>query len=207
MRDTTLDRPFFLVGGFVSSHRKITEQHVSVVKFTRDSRASLSDVRLEYTQNYGKYFAYARLITPSRVQAEDFVQQAFVNTVNTIKNGNEVLVETLGAYLMSAIRNISISTHRRESVQPTLRVIEGVQETPDAFHQLSDQRKVVAGAISKLSTTQRAITVMYYFDSMNVREIAQELNVSESAVRTHLQRARQNLARTLGDDESFRKDA
>lgn len=202
---TTIEKPLFF-GGYVASYQK-PKRKVLRLKVAGDTLASLSDVRVEYTNHYKKYYAYARLFTPSRTHAEDLVQQAFVNTVNAITKGNEVRVETLGAYLMTSIRHASISSYRRESVQPTLRVVEIQEPTPESYHQVSNEKNAIRNAIAELSNMQRSIIVLHYFDGLKVNEIAQELNISESAVKTHLQRARQNLSAALGANDIFKKDA
>lgn len=175
----------------------------SIVSMTTGTRVSVSDVQIDYSKNYAKYFAYARLLTPSRSAAEDLVQQAFLNVIDALEKGHLITEDTLNAYVKKIIRNISISNHRKQSVQPLLRVITSDSPSAESEYALSSDQDVVAKAISGLSETQRAIVVMHYFDGLKVREIAKELNMSEGTAKTHLHRARQNIEHAVKADKSF----
>ncbi|PKH44208.1 RNA polymerase sigma-70 factor, ECF subfamily [Nocardioides alpinus] len=58
----------------------------------------------------------------------------------------------------------------------------------------------VAAAVAGLAPMQRAAVVLFYFDDLPVREIAEVLEVSESTVKQHLHRARHRLAQSLGEE-------
>jgi len=179
------------------------DSKLSAVSMTTDTRVEISDVRNDYSKNYAKYFAYARLLTPSRTAAEDLVQQAFLNIIDALEKGQTILEDTLSAYVKRIIRNISISHHRKDSVQPLLRIVDADSPSAENEYALSSDKDIVARAISGLSETQRAIVVMHYFDGLKVREIADELNMSISTAKTHLQRARQNIETAVNADKSF----
>lgn len=166
-------------------------------------RVCVSDVRNDYSTNYAKYFAYARLLTPSRAAAEDLVQQAFLNIIDALEKGHTIIGDTLSAYVKRTIRNISISHHRKNSTQPLLRIIDSDMPSAESEYTLTTDRNVVANAIASLSEMQRTIVVMHYFDGLKVREIAKELNISESAAKTHLQRARHSIEAVINSDKSF----
>ena len=180
-----------------------THSEMSIVPMTTNTRVEVSDVRNDYSKNYAKYFAYARLLTPSRTAAEDLVQQAFLNVIDALEKGQTITEETFSAYVKRIIRNISISAHRKDSVQPLLRIVDDDSPSPETEFALSSDKEIVAKAISSLSETQRAILVMHYFDGLKVREIAEELNMSVSTAKTHLQRARNNIENAVNSDKSF----
>ncbi len=52
-------------------------------------------------------------------------------------------------------------------------------------------------ALNSLPSRQRQICVLYYFADVSVDDIADELGVSAGTVKTHLHRARHNLAHSL----------
>jgi RNA polymerase sigma factor (sigma-70 family) len=58
----------------------------------------------------------------------------------------------------------------------------------------------VAAAVAELAPMQRAAVVLFYWDDLPVREIAEVLEVSESTVKQHLHRARHRLAVSLGEE-------
>lgn len=57
----------------------------------------------------------------------------------------------------------------------------------------SEEREGVAAALRRLPALQRAALVLRYMDGLSVREIAQELNRSESAAESLLARAREGF--------------
>lgn len=191
----------------MSSERQNLQSNLRVVEAVDGRFASISDIRIEYTENYQKYFAYARILTPSKMNAEDLVQQAFINTVAQIKNDNEILLETLRAYIKNVIRNLSISNHRKYSMHPRLRLIENPELTPDVVHEMDEEKKRVINALTELSNAQRTIIVMNYFDGLKVEEIAEHLGISKSAVKTHLLRGRKHLGKLLDKHVDIEKEA
>jgi RNA polymerase sigma-70 factor (ECF subfamily) len=56
-------------------------------------------------------------------------------------------------------------------------------------------------AVGRLSQELRAVVVLFYYEDMSVREIGRILNISESAVKTRLTRARQNMRLFLAEGE------
>lgn len=130
-----------------------------------------------------------------------------MNIISGLEKGNTNLDETLGAYVMRSIRNISITNHHKESTQPKLRVVDAEDDSPEMEFNLSTDKKAIALAISKFSKTQRAVVVMHYFEGLKVREIAQELNISVSAAKTHLQRARSNISKSVSRDRDYRGES
>jgi len=165
--------------------------------------ATLDDVQKEYEKNYSQFLSYARLLTPSLMSAEDLVQQAFSNTVKQIKKNNKINPETMTGYIKSTIRNLSIKSHRKESVQPKLRIVEESEKSPDVLHLMSADKKLLLESIAELVPSQRTITIMFYFDGMKVEEIAYELGLSASAVKTNLARARKHLFNTVAPHVDF----
>ncbi len=165
--------------------------------------ATMDDVQNEYERNYSKYISYARLLTSNLMNAEDLVQQAFSNSVKQIKKGNQIHLETIGGYLKSTIRNLSIKTYRKESYQPKLRIVDELERSPDVLHLLSSDKKILMESISELIPSQRTIVILFYFDGMKVEEIASELKLSQSSVKTNLLRARKHLFKSVNRDPSF----
>lgn len=55
-------------------------------------------------------------------------------------------------------------------------------------------------AVMSLPKNQRTVIHLFYFEDLQINEIATLLNIKESAVKTRLSRARQKLKAKLGDD-------
>jgi len=171
----------------------------SVSKFCDES--TLDD---EYENNYRKYLAYARLLTPSKPLAEDLVQQAFLNVFKQIRKGKEIDVEILGGYIMKSIHNDSISIFRKSSKTQSVHVVNDDSHTPENIFEKNSEKQIVELAINSLPKVQRTAIVMYYFDGLKSKEISAELGISDSAVKTHIQRARKSLSEFIkshGDEK------
>ncbi len=69
------------------------------------------------------------------------------------------------------------------------------------FGLVSDELIDLVRALKKLSPHQRMAVVLHYYAGYSVREIADILGSSPSAVGVHLYRARSRLRRELGDDD------
>jgi RNA polymerase sigma-70 factor (ECF subfamily) len=67
----------------------------------------------------------------------------------------------------------------------------------DEFH--FGERAEVRGAVASLPDRQRQVVVLYYYLRLRITEIADELDVTEGAVKNALFRARLTLARALGE--------
>ena len=57
------------------------------------------------------------------------------------------------------------------------------------------------GTILKLSLTYREPIILYYFEEMKIRDIAQLLGIAENTVKTRLKRAREALKPHLKQEE------
>jgi len=60
-----------------------------------------------------------------------------------------------------------------------------------------DLRPEVAAAVARLSTQQRAVIVLTYWDDLAPADVAALLDISEGSVRKHLARDREQLRRVL----------
>jgi RNA polymerase sigma factor (sigma-70 family) len=60
-------------------------------------------------------------------------------------------------------------------------------------------RPEVFAAVERLSTRQRAVIFLTYWDDLDPGSVARVLGISEGAVRRHLARARNSLRRSLDD--------
>ncbi|MBG9456765.1 RNA polymerase sigma-70 factor [Lysinibacillus sphaericus] len=60
-----------------------------------------------------------------------------------------------------------------------------------------DERRIVTAALFKLPINYREVIILYYYQELKVREIAEVLTCTENTVKTRLRRARQILQEKL----------
>lgn len=70
--------------------------------------------------------------------------------------------------------------------------------TEDTYKNIDLER-----AINNLDDDLKEVTVLYYFDDILQKDIAEILDINESTVRTRLLRARKKLFEILRDDERY----
>lgn len=99
------------------------------------------------------------------------------------------------AYLFQAIAN-QAKNHNRGEKRRRVRE-ERVQAVGHSA--ISEPYPEVREAIERLSTRQRAVVYLTFWEDLPENAVAQHLGISVGSVRTHLHRARRHLRRALYD--------
>ncbi len=137
--------------------------------------------------------AYA--ISGSRWAAEELAQEACLRAFRAWDSISHY--DKPGAWLRRVTINLANSwLRRRVSEMKALEryVVGGVH--PLSPHPLEDAE--FWDQVRRLPKRQREAIVLRYVNDLSSAEIAEVLDISESSVRTHLQRGREVLARTVG---------
>lgn len=146
-----------------------------------------------YQAEHGRLVGLARWTVGSASFAEEIVQEVFVRLVENPPRLDDP--DRLHAYVRSAVINRCRSKLRRLGVErrharaADTDVIDG-PATPD-------QR--VRDAVMALPIRQRQCVALRFYDDMAVKQIAETLDISDGAVKTHLHRAMASLDRALDD--------
>ena len=146
-------------------------------------------------------FACAMLRDPEK--AEDVLQETFLAVVRAAKR-----YEPRGRFrvwLMRIARNRCLNWIQSQRVRRAviaeidLHVIEPAAAAPPPVQQAvtHEEMRMVRDAIQRLPERQREAIVLYAFESMAYREIAEVLNMPINTVKTLIHRARARLARAL----------
>jgi RNA polymerase sigma-70 factor (ECF subfamily) len=162
-----------------------------------DAKPEVPDV--EKQQNFSTYYAehMGRLIRHLMRQgaepheAAEAAQAAFVEAYATWRK-----IEHPGPWL----RRVAFRLLLR---QPIREVLSG--ELPDAASphcpvrnvEIRQEEERVLAALSELSPTQRRV-MAWHLDKYKTKEIAEELGITQEAVRKNLERARKQLKQSLG---------
>ena len=122
--------------------------------------------------------------------AEDIAQETMLKGLLYI--GDLRKPSQFGSWIVKIARNDCISLIRRRSYANKL-VAQRPVPADDTLVPYQDVRQ----AIEKLTPDARLPLVMYYFGGENVRDVAQELNLSRSRVYQRLRAATKQLHRLL----------
>lgn len=132
------------------------------------------------------------LMVRDQALAEDIAQEALYRM---LKHWRTVSVyDRPEAWARRVAIRIAVRELQRRAARPVkeqLAHIAPVEHMPDPD---------VAAAVARLAPMQRAAVVLFYWDDLPVREIAEVLEVSDSTVKQHLHRARHRLAESLGEE-------
>lgn len=144
-----------------------------------------------YQANAKSLIAYAStLVGPSN--AEDLVSNAMVRVFDRVDLGT---VENPRGYLFTAVLNqarsegrSSLARRRRESaaLAPERTTSTGPSSGLDEL-----------GVLGDLSTRERAVIYLTYWEDMAVADVADCLGVSDGSVRSYLARARDKIRKAI----------
>jgi RNA polymerase sigma factor (sigma-70 family) len=151
-----------------------------------------------YERYAPRIFGYCLHRLGSREEAEDALQTTFLNAFRGLSRG--VVPESESAWLFKIAENVCLSRHRasfrrrRVESPADLRLVE---ETVAAPAGPEDELIPLEDALADMPETQRRALLLREWQGLSYREIAAELEVSQSAVETLIFRARRSLARRL----------
>ena len=164
--------------------------------------------RALYEQYANQVFRYCLHQLGSREEAEDAVQSTFLNAFRGIKRG--VVPDLEAAWLFKIAHNVCLS--RRRSAWRRGRIespadFEVIEELAPAPSRRADELIGLQDVLERLPETQRRAILLREWQGLSYREIAAELELSQSAVETLIFRARRSLASGLEQPEPKRRVA
>ena len=139
-------------------------------------------------------FACALAITTNAADAQDAAQEAFIRLYRALNQFD--LSRPLKPYLLRIAVNCSrtiVATRRHW--QPLEEMPEPVAERPDSAVEAcsAEQRAAVRTLINRLPQTLREVCSLFYLADHSCREVAEILQMNETAVKVALHRARKKL--------------
>ncbi|WP_316815485.1 RNA polymerase sigma-70 factor [Pedobacter nyackensis] len=164
-----------------------------------------NDDRAAFTEIYTRYttllFSYAYKKLRNKEEAQDIVQEVFVNLWN--KRNDFQLNTNLAGYLYIAVRNraFDLFAHKKleikyvDSMQAFFELKESATDHLVREKQISDQ---IDREINALPARMREIFELSRKNFLSHREISIELGISEQTVTTQIKRALRVLKVRLG---------
>ena len=123
------------------------------------------------------------------------MQEAVARAWERSERGGDIA--SLPAWVTTVSLNLARSRRRRIAAERRARGRLGTGERSQSHS--PEDRIDVTRALAALPRRQREATVLRYYLGMDVKEVADVLGMSEGTAKTTLFRARQALARTLGE--------
>ena len=167
---------------------------LEVIHTYLDTQASRC-FRLLYDRYAGKIYAKCLTLLKNEAWAEDATQEIFTKIFMNLVRFREK--SKFSTWVYSITYNYCIDYLRRKKKQKSV-LTDDLERAPDlADDEVPDkellemdlmQLKVV---LKKLSVDDSAILLMKYQDEMSIKEIAEVLNKTESAVKMQIKRAKE----------------
>ena len=165
--------------------RKAASDELS--QFHRDHRPALMAFFLRRSQ--------------SHAEAEDLTQEVFIR----IADRQETDMRSADAYIFQVAANLLRDRARREKVRSEhaagMRLVEGMGIEALDPHRIAagrEQLQLLSEALRELPVRTRQIFLLFRYENVAQRTIAESFGISVSAVEKHLSRAMAHLISTLG---------
>jgi RNA polymerase sigma factor (sigma-70 family) len=173
------------------------------------ARASLGDraaFATLYERTSSHLFAVVLRINRDRAQAEDILQEVYVNVWRAASSFDAAQSQPL-TWLTSIARNRAIDSLRRGQTQPQLRTTSGSlegrdSEDDDVYDTVADdapgpldllsrasESRALAACMDKLSALQRQSVALAFYQGLSHAEVAEQLRQPLGTVKSWVRRA------------------
>ena len=161
-------------------------------------------------RNSSKVIGFLRRLMGGDQQLEDLAQDVFLKIYRA--RHSYVVISRFTTWMYAITNNVAMNAHRRLGVRRELTAGKESELHDSPFDYLggcfSDEcpvlaadrnelRQAVRQGVTRLNSLQRLAVSMFYFQGMSYREIAREMDASESAIKSLLNRAREKLKELL----------
>ena len=161
-----------------------------------------------YNEAYKAVYWTAMSLLKNEADAEDIVQDTFVSFIESYSDIEDTSKATALLKRIAANKCLNrIKLARTDAVEDEFfEDVEAVPEDflPDSLIESEEMRRVLMDIIDKsLSDDIRRTLILFYFDEMSTKEIAEALDVPEGTVRRRLNFARNKIKKEV---EKYEKD-
>lgn len=153
--------------------------------------------------------AVAKKILTDDALAEDAVSDSIEKLIKNIDKVEEIQCNKTRSFIVTIVRNSAydIQRKRKHVVFTDDTEIGGIYATaqtpPDILISTEGYRHIV-DVIDGLSPLLRDVAVLSIYQGLNNSEIAEVLEIGETAVRTRLHRAKKNIKNALGGETPWK---
>jgi len=154
--------------------------------------------------HYKPILHFIRQRVKNTADAEDLTQEVFYKLINTNQKGTEI--RNAQSWLYTTARNILTDYYRKKKI-PTEEIEANNVESPPLIAEeltLSEEQRTklqtyLRSLVNELPETYRKIIQMSELEGFSQKEIAEELGMNYTTVRSKVQRGRQQLKRMISD--------
>lgn len=180
---------------FLKSWCLISERGQSMEYIIQTQQEELVDIERIIYEYGDPLLRLCTIYLKDRQLAEDAVQETFIKVYQKYGTFNGVAQEKtwIMKIAMNTCKNyMRTSWFKRVTTGVNLETVS--EEVVDSAIIEQEQQKQLLIEIAGLSYKYKEVILLYYYEEMSTREIAEVLNVKEGSVRVRLQRARERLS-------------
>lgn len=144
-----------------------------------------------FRDNYGKAYYLALRILHDDEASKDVVADAFELVWRRLQDSD---VDKLYSYLLTAVKNVCLDYIRKQNIRNRY-VLASVQAVgkqsfnPEEVDLHEEKIQTIMRSLDELTPRTQQIVTMCYVQRKKYREVAEELGISESAVKKHIMQA------------------
>ena len=155
-----------------------------------------------YRRTYGAAYRTAAVLIRDEDAVMDILQDSYVKAFRNLHQLREA--DKFRAWMKRIVHNSAVDWLRKrkpvifsemsyESESAAEIPDDRTCSLPDAVIDQRETARLMGEILDSLSEDQRAVVVMYYYEQMTVREIADELGANENTVKSRLLHGRRNI--------------
>lgn len=150
-----------------------------------------SSFEVLFKEHFSKAYYLALRILHDDEASKDVVSDAFELVWRKLQ-GHEV--DNVSSYLLTTVRNVCLDYIRKQDihnryVQASMQATERLSNNPDLMDVHEEKVQAIMQALEELTPRTQQIVRLCYVDHKKYREVAAELDISESAVKKHIMQA------------------
>lgn len=152
--------------------------------------------RTAFVQHMRELQGFLSRHAPAPNDADDLLQQVFLRAYSNCERIPEL--SDVRAWLFRITRNLLTDLHRQYTRHPQVDLSETAVSPADTIPEL-DPSWITLRLVSRLPELYREVLVLVDLEELSIRQAAQQLGLSETAVKSRASRARHKL-RLLFDE-------
>ncbi len=190
----------FLVKTFITEEARPVNYVLSQAEHASSSERAMdqpTDVVIHlFEEHHVAVFNYLRRVLNDDALAMDLTQETFLRVLDAVERLNDV--RNPRAWVFRIATNLAFNALKRKRRFAWLPLfgkdqVQHQQQFTEGVH----RRLVIERALARLPAEQRSVLLLYAYYGFRVREIAEMMDLSESAVKMRLYRARERLREVL----------
>lgn len=160
-----------------------------------DDPADVSTIERLIHQYHADVYRYGFRLSGNVADAEDLTQQVFLAAHQHLDQLRDR--ERARSWLLSITRNHFLKSLRRQRPTDSTSLQLEVEQIAQADRHSEIDEEQLQVALQELTDDYRSVLLMFYFEEMSYREIAEQLDVAIGTVMSRLSRAKGQLRQKI----------